>query len=1677
MEQEIQTNPLVDILPQNTAPSALTNIADIKELMINNMDTQLKAKANSNHYTQNYQNYLADRSVANPLDAFKDDRIKLTDYSIDQREVYKPLNSGELIPLFENYIPGTDNQERLAQQQSTGDKWANGVGKFFTKTGTAVLGGTIGIIDGVYEAINQGSVNALYDNDFTKWLDDLDTKMDYKLPNYYTKQEQSEGFLGSLNNANFWASDVLGAVSFTVGAIVSEGLWAAATGGTSLVGAAARRGTQLANSTKWGKLFLKADEIGLGVSKYKSWTKDAIKNSYRAGTLNKTTAVNLAKGAEALNTGRFLLTSSGYEAGVEARHYKREAEENFYREFETLNGRQPNGQEIAEFTSKVENSANALFAGNMGILSVSNAVMFGSLFNIRTPFSSVTSGLNKSLFGIGVEKSVGKTGKTIFKALAPTKGQKIFSGVFATTKPLVTEGIWEEGGQGIMSKTAGHWIESSYNPKYNGNTIDVMDAMYTSTGEQFSTKEGWKEMGIGFLIGGGASVIQGKGKFKELKDIQDSRKYQEKTVAKGYNTFSEDVMARRVMMNAKIQNAVERESQSEAKGDFVKAELASSDKLIAEMEFRHSIGENITDLKDTYSIALDNVTVEEWQQSGIENVEDHKQAIKDAYGEIVDSYKQNIQYAQAVFGLGNLQGNLDAKSQYAQALAYTLTAGENSNKAMDSTLQEIEKIVGTENAKSITISTELERLENTTKQRIFNGNVRIESLQEQEETLTKQLLKLQNAPKETEPDVEKGTQLLRTQERLIEVQTERTQLELERDKLAQDISKEISLRKGTNQDFNINLNTEFISGQDLANIQGKLDQLDKSIESYEDKNPALYQKLTNLSKQYKSAEESFFNNNNISVALSSGRVKLGNKRMGGLLGKIFSPDKGTDNFTQDFLEDLDRVYEGRNLQEGIIIEKDNSKNEQELRANIIEKIRTNTPLVETEQEYYNNNKETIDSEVNTENATKGDNPLKTAPQPTQTVKTETEQLKEALENALKGNSIKKYVGEDLEEQLKNKPAPKDIERYRSLLNNTERTQEESDEYQGLKQKLGNWRLLGSIVIGDKSLADIIDLLDQMNVQAENTEVKNEITIEDTTDLMDESVKSGEAVVYELTQNTKGNATVKFLKDGNLKLSHIKIATLLERLGGTFEILNEKGNLIKNQTDVEKGTKYQYTFRITPNGSEGSIDIEIGSGGSLLIQESDFIPLQQSLNLYIVDTGNINWTYKDLYEFNGQQFVEKESDFLGENLNGDTYSLQAQEEVEFFYDAEDTWNVEQRKLYKKGKITKEQYTAGIKIYIHKNGKNFQTLKASRESDINESILTIRAKAFQQAQLGQSGVFGSTQISQVVLGSPKLNLTENGQFQDLEFTQRATEQVVATGYILDNEFVLSDKSLEDSTDQSFVGKMSSKNEGKKIPVVVFKKGAHTIAYAVSLKKTATPKTAQLESILQNGSKTDVQKVKDINSLLIANGISPGKFGLISLEEEKLQKIAEELNNFTTFVDVDSLASAEYTSEQLINDATIQIDLEDLNRSISSPKLRIDLDSYKIYEANAVKYESMTDIEDGLSDFAIQMSSFINSVGVYVDSKGDAYENDFTDVFADREVFKKPASQLEKISNINIMRDALKSIPKKAIEKFGQEKVEEIRSLFAKLDFQRKQVTPLKTSETFITEDELKCSKNDR
>lgn len=419
-------------------------------------------------------NYYDDMKHMSPLGYMASDqsykgRFNLTGPEISLEDSRYRLSSGTWIPKYESYIPGVDNDTRLSRSQGRTEKWMRGLGKFVGKAALYGLGGVIQPFYGIYAGVSRGNFNAVFDNDFTRWLDDQDKKMDYGLAHYYNREERDMNFLQSMTTANFWSNDFLSGLAFTAGAMLSSAVYSGA-GLMNLARTGARASVALAR-----------------IGKAASDTKKAFGVYLRAARTGR----RIGKG---LDTLAFLGTSTSWEASVEARSMLMEAEENFRQSYRNAYGREVPYEELMKFRADNANAANAVFAANVGILSLSNIAMFGDMFGMDL---GVDKFIKRNIFGVGAERM----DNGALRAITPKKWQKIAGNTFNIIKRPVSEGLFEEGLQGVSSKSAEDWVESRYNPMAIRQNIGYMEAIKNGFKETYGSNQGWKEIGIGMIIG------------------------------------------------------------------------------------------------------------------------------------------------------------------------------------------------------------------------------------------------------------------------------------------------------------------------------------------------------------------------------------------------------------------------------------------------------------------------------------------------------------------------------------------------------------------------------------------------------------------------------------------------------------------------------------------------------------------------------------------------------------------------------------------------------------------------------------------------------------------------------------------------------------------------------------------------------------------------------------------------------------------------------------------------------------------------------------------------------------------------------------------------------------------------------------------------------------------------
>ena len=839
----------------------------------------------------------------------KSDKISLTE-NTDFNEVY--AKAGDIFTSrYSNFLKGTDNNERLARQQTSGEKWANGLFKAGINFRTTVVGGTVGSVTGVANWINSGfETEGLYTDDFNQWLDGVNEKANFKLPNYYSRQEQDLNFGQSLGTANFWANDFAGGVSFTLGAIVSEALWAFATGGAGLATTAARwslKGSKLARLTK-------------GVNSYSKIGKTMIRNGYtkQAARQAQKTATRVGKTADLANTARFTYTSAGYEAGVEARHFMKEAEENFRNYYETNFGRQPNAEELRSFKEDNTTAGNSVWAGNIALIGASNLAVFGRMFNLKNPLlksgTSLRKGANKKLFGIGTTTTT-EGGRLASKALQPTTLQKIAGRTRDFAKAPLIEGFWEEGNQSVLGNLGEDWLTSGYDLEASKDNYDMIGGIFDSYAKTYGSKEGWKEVGIGMMVGllGGAASGGLNDYGKQLKNqkaiadvvnseigaqgITDFLRKDGKFGVNGLNeTLKDSSLASQklgdnIATANRINRATQEEAEAESRGDITAKELSRKKAILANISMNKKY-DRLDDAYEDFKTSLELADSQQWaDEIGVdkETIEAYKQEVFQEYSDLQQEFSANKDFADLIVGRNATTKDLKNKNFVSEAIAYNMTMGAKSAETAEIFLDEIDiemaEIVSPEMSGKIKNALEarkiLETSQKQNKESLFSVQKRKNKVKKDRDNLQSQILGIQKKLERLGTDNVEQKQA--EQSKLLSLSEELRDLEILENNLNRESETAFETLKA-NSPFKTREDSLPLTSQQLDEILdinekgeivgGTLSNIDKVIRAQEEVNPRKASKLKKLFNEYQKSVYAF---------------KEYNKTIQGISNENFSP--------------------------------------------------------------------------------------------------------------------------------------------------------------------------------------------------------------------------------------------------------------------------------------------------------------------------------------------------------------------------------------------------------------------------------------------------------------------------------------------------------------------------------------------------------------------------------------------------------------------------------------------------------------------------------------------------------------------------------------------------------------------------------------------------------------------
>lgn len=1513
-------------------------------------------------------NYYDDMKHMSPLGYMASDqsykgRFNLTGPEISLEDSRYRLSSGTWIPKYESYIPGVDNDTRLSRSQGRTEKWMRGLGKFVGKAALYGLGGVIQPFYGIYAGVSRGNFNAVFDNDFTRWLDDQDKKMDYGLAHYYNREERDMNFLQSMTTANFWSNDFLSGLAFTAGAMLSSAVYSGA-GLMNLARTGARAGVALAR-----------------IGKAASDTKKAFGVYLRAARTGR----RIGKG---LDTLAFLGTSTSWEASVEARSMLMEAEENFRQSYRNAYGREVPYEELMKFRADNANAANAVFAANVGILSLSNIAMFGDMFGMDL---GVDKFIKRNIFGVGAERMDNGT----LRAITPKKWQKVAGNTFNIIKRPVSEGLYEEGLQGVASKSAKDWVESRYNPMAIRQNIGYMEAIKNGFKETYGSSQGWKEIGIGMIIG---SIMGGKtiGGIKEWS--QDMSR--NKGMVEAYNanagaltTAAVRAIRGSMALNAQLSGV---DTSYESDGRIINKDF--SDAVFNRLRYDSEMG-MLDDTKENFRTVVESIPnsdIASDMNMTDEQVNEYKSNLIGEFNKKVDNFTMASRFADSLTdGISNRSFNT-----YISNMAYNgLEAKDN----LDDITNQLNRIYKTDIGTSLDIYSHL----NPDSKKALDD---LRKLTDDIHKMENDILKLQQKVASKEAIESDKAKLAEENDRLLKLTEERIALER---KLATLVNSEVDISK-----LFLNSDDSKISAADLMAAYETIIDFEnivstRGVENHKEAMALLSEYRHNL-VAYKNINESLrrMRDRRFIRAQERGFMKI----LSNAWGKTYEEDDSKYDFRNTDNPDANALYANdqaidKAYQDGLIGEDEAfmfktynhmiaRSMENEIKTdegNIVERVPDDEDIINPsedrinniaikiwngnedvlsprERQIYDNNKPRVDSLVNGF----GDNPISRINKARSIIdrlKTHDniyDNIKDAVDDIVDMN----INGLD-QDQVK-----ESIKTYNDLMN-------EADNGNEIDQDKLNEAI---DIINNYSDDPLLQFVEWMRLYDNGSMVVKDY---------DKSIPMGDV----LTESEPGTSTGR--TEANAAQNPVVLMAQKREIGGVmyYEVggmrldrfMDGLGLKRSDATDTDNGRVMDFT-----NGTDIFTVIESNNHSRWMISEDDAQAFENATGVILgrqtaLSTSNWFMVYRKGQD--GSIVPYYTGDTFGSNnesVNQEaTASLRKGGTVRFVMDMSDPYTKElydkYNSLYAVDPNSDETNSArsdlvnNMVIKIVDGDGNFVSVLKANDPDSKGSNTDLRSMAFELYRDNVGSVAGEIDIpfvgtvTSVLPGRPNFSISDdNGTLMvsENDFTNETVGKVESVGYIENGEVTMRDNIKYNIFPfcTAIVRDKYGDYKDSRIPVVAIKTGnGRNYLYPVRLKNQDISSFSSMigsmaDRIIEGlGGGVSIDDIMDLNNAIARSGLDNKTYmiplaGDVDVIKGRLEAVKEAASKMPMTADVRGWIGDSRTKEDiLMNDVTINIDLN--NDPFIAPKFRMSIRRDEtFFEDTETPFGSPSDLQSG-------------------------------------------------------------------------------------------------------------------
>lgn len=1515
-------------------------------------------------------NYYDDMKHMSPLGYMASDqsykgRFNLTGPEISLEDSRYRLSSGTWIPKYESYIPGVDNDTRLSRSQGRTEKWMRGLGKFVGKAALYGLGGVIQPFYGIYAGVSRGNFNAVFDNDFTRWLDDQDKKMDYGLAHYYNREERDMNFLQSMTTANFWSNDFLSGLAFTAGAMLSSAVYSGA-GLMNLARTGARAGVALAR-----------------IGKAASDTKKAFGVYLRAARTGR----RIGKG---LDTLAFLGTSTSWEASVEARSMLMEAEENFRQSYRNAYGREVPYEELMKFRADNANAANAVFAANVGILSLSNIAMFGDMFGMEL---GVDKFIKRNIFGVGAERM----DNGALRAITPKKWQKIAGNTFNIIKRPVSEGLFEEGLQGVSSKSAEDWVESRYNPMAIRQNIGYMEAIKNGFKETYGSNEGWKEIGIGMIIG---SVMGGKtfGGIKEWS--QDMSRNKGMVDAYNANAGALTTAAVRAIRGSMALNAQLSgiDTSYESDGRIINKDF--SDAVFNRLRYDSEMG-MLDDTKENFRTVVESIPnsdIASDMNMTDEQVNEYKADLVNEFNKKVDNFIMANRFADSLTdGISNRSFNA-----YISNMAYNgLEAKDNLNDIAN----QLRRIYNTDIGPALDIYSRL----NPDSSRDLEE---LRKLTDDIQRMEKNILRLQQSVASKDALESDKAKLVKENDRLLKLTEDRIALER---KLTTLINSEADISK-----LFLNRNDSRISAADLMAAYDTIADFEnvvsiRGVDNYKEAMALLSEYRHNL-VAYKNINESLrrMRDRRFIRAQERGFMKI----LSNVWGKTYEEDDSKYDFRNTDNPDANDLYANdqaidKAYQDGLIGEDEAfmfktynhmiaRSMENEIKTdegNIVERVPDDEDIINPsddrinniaikiwngnedvlsprERQIYDNNKPRVDSLVNGF----GDNPISRINKARSIIDRLKihdniyDNIKDAVDDIVDMN-INGLDQDQIKEAIKT---------YNDLMN-------EADNGNEIDQDKLNEAI---DIINNYSDGPLLQFVEWMRLYDNGS-----IAVKD----YDKSIPMGDV----LTESEPGTSTGR--TEVNAAQNPVVLMAQKREIGGVmyYEVggmrldrfMDSLGLKRSDATDTDNGRVMDFT-----NGTDIFTVIESNNHSRWMISEDDAQAFENATGVILGRQTALSTSIWFMVYRKGQDgsiVPYYTGDTFGSNnesVNQEAVAnLRKDNIVRFKMDMSDPYTKELYDKYNSlnavdpnSDETKSAYRElvdNMVIKIVDSDGNFVSVLKANDPDSKGSNADLRSRAFELYRDNIGSVTGEIDtpfvgtVTSVLPGRPNFSVSDdNGTLMvsENDFTNETVGKVESVGYIENGEVTMRDDIKYNIFPfcTAIVRDKYGDYKDSRIPVVAIKTGnGRNYLYPVRLKNQDISSFSSMIGSMADriteglGGGVSIDDIMDLNNAIARSGLDNKTYmiplaGDVDVIKNRLKAVKEAASRMPMTADVRGWIGDSRTKEDiLMNDVTINIDLN--NDPFIAPKFRMSIKENKVSkEETEVSFPNLPDLP---SEFA--------------------------------------------------------------------------------------------------------------